>query len=89
MRKIGLEIDYLKMTHKNLGEVMSYIRKRNNYRDQINFKDFDYQTSKKLYFMIDANNKEMRKLAESYKRKHNKEALYKGIEVNEVSDIFN
>jgi len=85
MKKITLEIDYLKVTQKNIGEIMGFVKKRNYYREQINTENFDYKKYKKLYFAIDANNMDLRKLLDPYKRKYNKEALYKGIEVCEVN----
>jgi len=87
MEKITLEIDYLTVTQKNVGEIMGFIKKRNYYREQINFEGFEYRKYRKLYFAIDGNNIDMRKLLEQYRRKYNKDVLYKGIEVNEIIKV--
>ena len=88
MKKISLEIDYLKVTQKNVGEIMEYLKKRNYYKDQINPNGFEYKKYKKLYFTIETNNLELRKLLEPYRKKYNKEVLYKGVEVSEVVYLF-
>ena len=85
MEKINLEIDYLQVTQKNVGEIMGFVKKRNYYREQIIGEGFEYKKYRKLYFAIDGNNIDMRKLLEQYRKKYNKDVLYKGIELNEVN----
>ncbi len=46
--------------------------------------DPEYKKYKKLYFTVDTNNFELRKLLEPFKRKYNKDILYKGVEITDV-----
>ena len=85
--KLNIEIDYLRMNHRDFIPVTESMKKRFELKRLIDKNNFVYKNVKKIYIAIEANTFEVQKRLEKLGKLGKKNVLYKGIDIAEVMSL--
>ena len=84
-KKLGIEIEYLRVYYKACGDLIEKLRQRELFRKKINKEEFNLKSHRKIFSTLRQIGHEINKLLNAYVEKHRRKFFWKGVDVKDVN----